>query len=302
MKKTITPHLWFDKGAKEAAEWYCSLFPDSAITNTTMLRDTPSGDCDMVSFTLAGQPFMAISAGPLFRFNPSISFIVNFDPSKDAQAREHLDALWEKLSDGGTALMSIDTYPFSERYGWVQDKYGVSWQLILSNPEGNVRPMIVPSLLFVKEKSGKAKEARDFYLSVFTESQEGSSAYFEENTPFNQKKGDIMYCDFRLVDTWFAAMDGGDPHDFDFNEAISFIVSCDTQAEIDFYWEKLSAVPEAEQCGWLKDKFGVSWQIVPVAMEEILASGDEEKIARVTKAFLTMKKFNIAALEAASHE
>ena len=79
----ITPHLWFDKQAKEAAEFYCSAFPDSKIDAITQLHDTPSGDCDVVSFTLQGQPFMAISAGPLFKFNPSVSFFVNFDPARD---------------------------------------------------------------------------------------------------------------------------------------------------------------------------------------------------------------------------
>lgn len=148
----ITPHLWYDKQAKAAAEFYVSVFPDSKITNVTTIHDTPSGDCDIVSFELLSQPFMAISAGPLFKFNESISFIVN----------------------------------------------------------------------------------------------------------------------------------------------------CDTQEEIDYYWGKLSAVPEAEQCGWLKDKFGLSWQIVPSSMSKLMGSGDKAKAARVTQAFLKMKKFNIAELEKAA--
>jgi predicted 3-demethylubiquinone-9 3-methyltransferase (glyoxalase superfamily) len=86
---------------------------------------------------------------------------------------------------------------------------------------------------------------------------------------------------------------------FKFNEAISFVVHCDNQKEIDDYWEKLSAVPEAEQCGWLKDKYGLSWQIVPTALEEMLQDKDARKVARVTEAFLKMKKFDIAALERA---
>ncbi|HSB06128.1 MAG TPA: VOC family protein, partial [Thermodesulfobacteriota bacterium] len=141
----ITPHLWFDKEAKEAAKFYTSIFLNSKITNTTTIHQvpTPTGDCDIVSFELNGHPFMAINAGPLFKFNPSISFIVNFDPSRDKSGRRNLDVLWGKLSQGGTALMPLDKYPFSERYGWIQDKYGLSWQLILSNPEGEERPAIV---------------------------------------------------------------------------------------------------------------------------------------------------------------
>jgi predicted 3-demethylubiquinone-9 3-methyltransferase (glyoxalase superfamily) len=170
----ITPHLWFDKEAREAAEFYTSLFPDSKITNTTTLHDTPSGDTDIVSFELAGQSFMAISAGPLFKFNPSVSFFVNFDPSRDNDARNNLDTLWEKLSEGGTALMPLDKYPFSEHYGWVQDKYGLSWQLILTNPEGEERPFIVPSLMFVGDVAGRAEEAIKHYLSVFKNSKMGA--------------------------------------------------------------------------------------------------------------------------------
>ncbi len=145
----ITPHLWFNKEAKEATAFYASIFPDSKIKNVTTITGTPSGDCDIVSFQLAGQDFKAISAGPFFKFN----------------------------------------------------------------------------------------------------------------------------------------------------EAISFIVNCDTQEEIDHYWDKLSADPKAEQCGWLKDKYGVSWQIVPTVMNQMMGSGDKEKIARVTKAFLKMKKFDIKTLQ-----
>jgi predicted 3-demethylubiquinone-9 3-methyltransferase (glyoxalase superfamily) len=150
-KQKITPHLWFDKEAKEAAEFSTSIFPNSKITNVTTLHNTPSGDCDVVSFELSGQPFMAISAGPLFKYN----------------------------------------------------------------------------------------------------------------------------------------------------ESISFMVYCDTQEEIDYYWKKLSSVPEAEQCGWLKDKYGISWQIVPTTMDEMMRNGTEEQIARVTQAFLKMKKFDLAELQKA---
>src|SRR2546430_14440668 len=130
----ITPHLWFDTEAKEAAEFYSSILPDSHVTSITTLHDTPSGESDVVSFELAGQPFMAISAGPLFAFNPSVSFMLNFDPSRDINARAHLDRLWEQLSEGGTALMPLDTYPFSDRYCWTEDGYGLFCKLTLTNP------------------------------------------------------------------------------------------------------------------------------------------------------------------------
>lgn len=296
----ITPHLWFDKEAKEAASFYASVFEDdSEVTNVTTLHDTPSGDADVVSFKLWGYSFMAISAGPLFKFNPSISFMVNFDPSQDENAKTRIDAMWAKLSEGGKTLMPLDAYPFSERYGWVEDRYGVSWQLILTNPEGEERPRIIPSLLYVTDECEAAEEATDFYISVFKNSKRGAITRYPSGMEPN-KEGAVMFTDFMLEGQWFAAMDGSSRmHTFAFNEAISFMVNCDTQEEIDYYWEKLSAVPESEQCGWLKDQYGVSWQIVPKILDELM-SGDEEKVARVTEAFLKMKKFDIATLKEAA--
>ena len=309
MQKKLTPHLWFDTQAKEAAQFYTSVFPDSKLTHTATIHEVPSptGDSDIVSFELMGQPFMAISAGPLFKFNPSVSFFVNFDPSREGNASEQLDALWEKLSAGGTVLMPLQAYPFSQHYGWLQDKYGVSWQLILTNPAGEPRPAIVPSLLFVGAVCGKAEEAMNFYLSVFRdapfEAARGESTmgalvrYGAGQAP--DKEGTLMFGDVKLLGTWLAAMDSAHPHQFAFNEAISLLVRCDTQEEIDYFWEKLSAAPEAEQCGWLKDQYGLSWQIVPTAMNEMLAQGSPAQMARVTQAFLKMKKFDLAELQKA---
>ena len=303
----IIPHLWFDRTAREAADLYTSVFPGSAVTNVTVLRDTPSGDCDLVSLTLWGKEFMVIGAGPEFRFNPSVSFIVNYDPllfggssAQHAQAaRESLDKAWARLSEGGKILMPLDAYPFSKRYGWLQDRYGVSWQLMLTDPAGEPRPAIIPSLMFTGAKAGRAEEAVRFYLDVFRQAQPGAMhRYPAGRAP--DAEGSLMFADFKLEDTWFAAMDSAHPHGFDFNESISFVICCDDQQEIDHYWEKLSAVPEAEQCGWIKDRSGLSWQITPAGMETMLRSGTQQQADRIMKAFLKMKKPDIAALEAAA--
>ena len=306
----IVPHLWFDDKAVEAANFYASVFPDSRVDDVYPIpADTPSGPAgsvDVVEFTVFGQPFMAISAGPLFQLNPSISFFVNFDPlffgapeMRDREARAMIDQVWNRLSDGGKALMEIGEYPFSERYGWIQDRYGVSWQLILTKTEaGDPRPPIVPSLMFTEQHAGKAEEAVDFYLSVFRNSQRGELyRYGPDQAP--DREGTVMFSDFMLENQWFAAMDSAQKHGFVFNEAVSLIVYCEHQQDLDYYWERLSAVPEAEQCGWLKDRYGVSWQIVPRVLDEMMKDDDQPRARRVTEAMLEMKKLDIAALEEA---
>ncbi|HEX5455968.1 MAG TPA: VOC family protein [Candidatus Saccharimonadales bacterium] len=284
MQQKITPNLWFDGNAKEAVDFYTSVFPEGKVNFTAYYpKSKEEGLLDFqlelagkpltVEFELAGMKFTAINAGPEFKFTPSISFMLNFDPSQDEQAEEHLNELWEKLIDGGEALMPIDTYPFSKRYGWVKDRYGLTWQLILTNPEGEPRPFITPSLMFIGDNNNHAEEAINFYVSVFKDSKVGNLARYENDTgPAN--KGSIMYGDFALNGQWFAAMDSGVEHDFNFNEAISLSVSCKDQEEIDYFWEKLSTVPESEQCGWCKDKYGLSWQIVPENMGELMKRPD----------------------------
>lgn len=289
-KQKIVPHLWFDKEAKEAAEFYTSLLPDSKITNVTTLHNTPSGDCDIVSFELAGQPFMAISAGPIFTFNPSISFTVV------VKTAEKVDALWKKLSENGKVLMELGEYPFSKKYGWLNDKYGLSWQIIIDDGHYKYKQVITPMLMFVGEVVGQAEEAMNFYASIFPESKVGGMAKYPAGME-PEKEGTIMHGAFVIAGQEFFAMDSAQKHEFKFNEAISFMVYCQDQKEVDYYWEKLSAHPESEQCGWLKDKYGVSWQIVPAAMHEMMGKGTPEQMKRVTEAFLKMKKFDIRKLQ-----
>ena len=287
----ITPHLWFDKEAKKAGEFYTSTFKDSKIKSLTTIHDTPSGDADMLTIELMGQEFMMISAGPLFKFNPSISFLVA------CKTKEEVDELWGKLSPGGKEMMGLGSYPFSERYGWIQDKFGLSWQVMFMG-DREIKQNITPTLMFVGQQYSKAEAAVNFYASVFHNAKVGDiMRYAAGEDP--DKAGTIKHVSFTLEGQEFAAMDSARMHDFTFNEAISFIVHCETQEEIDYFWEKLSADPKSEQCGWLKDKFGVSWQIVPNIMGELMNGKDPQKMARVTQAFLKMKKFDIAELQAA---
>lgn len=297
--------IWFDNQAEEAANFYTSVFENSKVGRISHypavgqeIHGQEAGSVLTVDFKIQGHKFVALNGGPVFTPNPSVSFMVNFDPSQLEGAREKLDETWNKLAEDGQVLMPLEKYPFSERYGWIQDKYGVSWQLILTDPAGDPRPFIVPSLMFVGDKCGKAEEAVDFYFSVFKDTKKGLVARYPAGME-PDKEGTIMFSDFMLEGRWFAAMDSAQEHKFDFNEAISFMVNCETQEEVDYYWEKLSAVPESEQCGWLKDKYGVSWQINPAALDRLMETSDKEKYERVFAAMMKMKKLDIAALEAA---
>ena len=295
----ITPHLWFSDTAEEAVDFYIGAFGTGSVTGTTYYPDAgfevhhmPKGTVLTVNFEIDGFRFIALNGGPVFTFTPAISFMVH------CTSKEEVDMLWSKLSEGGMPLMPIDSYPFSARYGWIQDKYGVSWQLIYT--EGADRRSIVPSLMYAGDQAGKAEEAITFYTSLFADSLIGETArYGAGQEP--DVEGTIMYASFTLAGQTFAAMDSAQAHAFTFNEAISLLVECDDQDEIDRLWNALSAHPESEQCGWLKDRYGVSWQIVPRGMEAMLNHEDQTKAEKAMTAMLQMKKIDMQALIDASN-
>jgi len=302
----IVPNLWFDRNAEEAVNFYVSLFSNSKIGSTSYFgkegfehHGMPEGTVMTMSFELNGYQFVALNGGPVFKINPSISFFLNFDPSVDKNARKNMDAAWDKLSEGGNVLMPLDKYPFSEHYGWVQDKFGVSWQLILTNPEGEQRPFIAPSLLFVGDVCGRAEEAGNFYLSIFNNTKRGQIVHYPKGME-PDKEGTIMFSDFMLEGGWFAAMDSAHKHEFAFNEGISLIINCISQQEVDYYWDKLTTGGGQESmCGWLKDKFGVSWQVVPTEMFKYIGCADKEKSSRAMQAMFQMKKIDLSLLKKA---
>lgn len=296
----IIPNFWFNKNAEEAVNFYLSVFQDSKILSTVYYPKSENegladfqkdfaGKVLSIEFELSGTRFTAINADNTFTPNPSISMMVNFDPKYKEDARAELDSMWEKLSDCGKVLMPLDEYPFSKRYGWIEDKYGFSWQLILTDPEGDDRPFIIPSLLFVSASGMVAESATDFYLSVFKDSERGQLAHYEADMG-NNKKGAVMFTDFRLGGNWFTAMDGSTKdHKFTFNEAISLLIPCKDQEEIDSYWNALTSNGGQESvCGWLKDTYGLSWQVAPENWEELL------KKPGAFKKMMGMKKLVIA--------
>jgi predicted 3-demethylubiquinone-9 3-methyltransferase (glyoxalase superfamily) len=310
-QQKIMPCLWFDDNCEEAVNFYCSIFPGGKIN--TMLRhpegvtEGPMKDMGgkvwTAIFELSGFTFQALDGGPMFKRNPSVSFFVNFDPSQNPNAAADIDTTWAALAEGGRVLMPLDAYDFAKRYGWVEDRFGISWQLILTDPEGDERPVIMPSLLFTEGMYGKAEEALNFYTGVFAgagggESKMGLVATYPAGME-PDREGAAMFAEAKLGGQWLVAMDSAREHGFRFTEALSLSVECADQAEVDHFWEQLSAVPEAEQCGWLKDKYGVSWQIVPKVLSQYMNDPDPAKVARVADAFMPMKKLEIAKLDAA---
>ncbi len=295
----IMPNLWFDRQAEEAAKFYTTLVAGSRFGNITRasgagyeITGLSEGTVMSVEFELSGQKFVAINGGPLFKFNPSISFLIA------CETKEEVDTIWEKLSPGGTALMELGTYPFSERYVWAQDRYGLSWQVMFMG-DRKITQKITPTLMFVGAQWGKAEAAMTLYTSVFPDSKvDGILRYGKGQEP--DKEGTITHAGFTLEGQEFAAMDSAYAHNFSFNEAISLMVECRTQKEIDYYWGKLTADGGQESvCGWLKDKFGVSWQVSPAVLSEMLRDPDKHKVKRVTNAFLKMKKLDIGELKKA---
>ncbi len=295
----ITPCLWFDTNAEEAVAYYSSIFRGGTTHATTHYPDAGKevhgmepGTVLTVDFEVEGYRFLALNGGPIFKFTPAVSFFVT------CTTPEEVDELYQKLEKGGTALMPLDAYPFSPRYAWVKDKYGVTWQLMYRGD--HTTRGIIPSLMYAGDMAGKAEEAMNLYTSIFKDARIGTiSRYGADRAP--DKEGTVMYAEFVLEGQTFGAMDSAHAHDFTFNEAISLLVACKDQEEIDRLWESLSAVKESEQCGWLKDQYGVSWQIAPEGMEKFLNDPDKERANRVMAAMLKMKKVNIAELEAAAN-
>jgi predicted 3-demethylubiquinone-9 3-methyltransferase (glyoxalase superfamily) len=276
MTKSIYPCLWFNGNAKEAAALYCSVFENSKINSENNV---------VVELELSGRRFIGLNGGPLFTKNPSVSFLVVYE------TEEEINEAWAKLSEGGMPLMPLDKYDFSKRYGWIQDRYGASWQLYFGNMK-DVGQKITPTLMFTGEQNGRAKEAIGFYTSVFPDSSISGIMEYTEEDP--DTTGNVKHAQFILDGHVFMAMESSLEHHFTFNEGISFVVECETQKEIDYFWNALSVGGSEGQCGWLKDQFGVSWQIVPAVLKELMS--DPERSKRVMDVFMKMKKFDIEEL------
>ncbi len=276
MNNNIHACLWFDNNGAEAASFYCSVFP-----NSTIMSQNPV----ITAFNLNGLPMKALNGGPQFQKNPSVSITVNCNE----MSKTH--EIWNALTEGGSVMMPIGNYAWSECYGWTNDRYGMSWQINYV-PNASSAISLMPSLLFTNDYYGKAEEAVRFYTSLFADSTIDVMTAYPKDHPF---EGHLMYSSFKLDGRSFVAMDGPGEHKFQFNEGISFVVECEDQEEIDRYWYALTMEGKENKCGWLQDKFGVSWQVLPKNLGQLLFQSDDSK--KAMQALMRMNKIIISDLQ-----
>ena len=277
MLQSIGTCLWFDGKAKEAALYYKEVFGDVEI-----ISENPMA----VVYQIFGRRFMNLNGGPGFNINPSISFFLSMENEAETQS------IWEKLTVDGKILMPLNKYPWSDKYGWCADKYGVNWQLMLGHKS---KSKLMPNMLFTGQQNGKANEAIQYYTNLFKGATVINIDTYKKGEP--DTEGNIKYAQFELNELSFGAMDSSAPHQFSFNEAVSFIITVDTQEEIDYYWNYLIQNGAPGKCGWLKDKFGISWQVVPTCLGKFMTN--PATAPKAAYAFLQMSKFIIADLEKA---
>ncbi len=283
MNNNIFPCLWFDDNAADAATFYQDAF------NAKLISQSPV----VTNLEILGQRLMLLNGGPAFVKNASVSLMLI------CHSADELQQYWNALAKDGIPLMPLDSYPFADQYGWIRDKFGMTWQLYFKVGY-TAEQRMVPTLMFVNANNGNAKAAMDLYTDIFPNAKiEGILLYKdggEGDIPEN-----VQHAEFIINDYKIACMDSSLEHQFNFSEGISMVVMTDSQAETDKYWNALTADGgEESQCGWLKDKFGLSWQIVPKRLAELI--GDVQNIDKAQKAMqamLKMKRIDIEALEAA---
>lgn len=279
MNNAIYPCVWCNNNAAELAEFYVSVFPDTKIIDENPV---------VVRLEMSGQRLMLLNGSDLFRPNPSISLMYL------TSLESEVEQIYAKLIETGTALMPLDQYPFSPMYGWVEDQFGVSWQLYTGKED--IIQKIVPTLMFVNHNNGKAAQAVDFYTSLFPDAESrGLLRYSGEE---GETTGNIQHGEFLINHYLLRIMDSSWPHAFNFTEGVSLVVECDSQQEIDSYWSGLiSGGGEESMCGWLKDRYGVRWQIVTSTIDKLIA-----RSPRVMEEMMKMRKLDIRRLQQAAEQ
>lgn len=282
MNNDIFPCLWCDGNAKQSAEFYCKVF------NGRITADTPV----VMNIDLFGQKLMLLDGGPHFEKNPSVSFMVICETEDEVQR------YWDQLLVGGKELMALDSYPWSKKFGWLDDQYGVSWQLFFGEKTSDQK--IVPTLMFMHQNNGKAMEAMEFYTQTFPNSKIGNILKYKDGGEPNENPENIQHANFMIDSYDIYCMDSSYDHKFDFNEGVSMVIMTDDQKQTDFLWNRLiSGGGRESMCGWLKDKYGFSWQIVPKRLIQLMNDSNQEKAQKVVQVMMKMQKIIIQELEEA---
>lgn len=283
MNNNIFPCLWYNGDAKESADFYCTVFSGKITADTPMV----------FNIEIFGQKLMLLNGGPHFTKNASVSFMIICETEDEVQE------YWDYLTDGGIALMELGEYPWSKKYGWVRDKFGVTWQVYLSE-NNDLEQKIIPTLMFIHQNNGKAMKAMEFYTNIFPDSKIGSILKYGDGigNETHEIPENIQHAHFEINGYSFFCMDNSYDHQFDFNEGISMVVMTDNQEQTDHYWNNLITSGGRESmCGWLKDQFGFSWQIVPKRLIELMNDSDQEKAHKVVISMMKMRKIIIQDLE-----
>ncbi len=283
MKEQISPCLWFDQKGEEAAEFYCTHLAHAKVVARSPM---------VTEIEVSGHHFTLLDGGPKYKPNATISFFYI------CESENEINRIWKVFSTKGEVLMPLAKYDWSEKYGWVNDQYGVSWQFALGKLEG-VGQKITPSLLFVGKQYGRAEEAIKHYSAIFKNPKTDGILRFGKNEA-PDKEGYVKHAQVALSGQKFMFMDSAQPHNYTFSEGVSLTIYCETQKEIDYYWEKLTEQGKESMCGWLKDKFGVSWQIVPNVLNDIMK--DPDKAGKAAKVFMEMRKLDIEQIVMATLE
>lgn len=275
MKSPFYPCLWFDGNGRDAADFYTSVFPSSKMLDSNPIVTT---------FELINTKYMALNGGPMYKMTPAFSFSVYCENENET------GRLYNMLSENGKILIPLDKYDWSPLYAWVEDKFGVSWQLDASS--SGQKEKIIPTLLFVNQKNTLVKSALEYYKNIFPGSDTILEAPFSPGS--GMPAGSLLFARFQLHGNVMNIMSSTESYDYDFTPGNSIVVECETQEEIDYFWEKLGNEGHYSMCGWLEDKHGVSWQIIPAILPQLMA--DPGKAEKVTQAFMKMQKLEIATL------
>lgn len=276
MNNSIYPCIWCNNNAREMADYYCGIFPETRISEENPL---------VVMLEMFGQKIMLLNGGDIYKPNMTISLMFM------AMVESEVEEIWDSLIQGGESIMALDAYPFSRKYGWVQDKYNVSWQLYTARAPSHIIQKVVPTLMFTGAVNGRATEAAQLYTSLFPHSEMRGMMHYDPSS--GEPATNVQHGEFMINDYLLMMMDSSLEFDFTFSEGMSIIVECNYQEEIDDYWSILTFNGgEESRCGWLKDQFGISWQLVPTQLDEWMSKSPKvmEELMKMNKPDLNLLK------------